>query len=111
MAIRLTTPEPKDVAQDQAVQVIVLTVPHEYVAGEVKIKANGVYLTGSVATYNTVGEVINTDKFNIPLVDIPNQGITMLKQLYEWMEAQAVSKGIIGAGVAEALEKPVIPIP
>jgi len=114
MGIRLTAPPaPKHVPQDQAVTVIRLIIPHaQQVPGQMNIVREDVKLIGNVTTWDEDGVQIETggkEAMVIPLSDVPAQGVTMLKQLYEWVEAQAIAQGFIGAGTAEVLEAPVEP--
>lgn len=110
MGIRLDAPPaPEQVPQDQAVTVIRLIVPHADNGSNMAIVKEDVKLIGNISTWDEDGKDIQGGKeaMVIPLADIPQAGVDMLKALYEWVEAQAQAQGFIGAGVAEVLEAPV----
>jgi hypothetical protein len=96
------------VPQDQAVTVIRLIVPHvQDVPGEINIAKEEIRLIGNVTTYDENGNQIDSGKtMVVPIQEIPPGGVAILKQLYEWVEAEAATRGFIGAGVADVFEAP-----
>ena len=106
MGIRLTTPEPTEIAQDAAIVGFQLNVPHNRVGDALAISRDRIKIVAKVITYNALGSQIDSGSLVIELADMPTPAKAALKDLYEWLEGQAQAQGLIGEGVAEPIDTP-----
>jgi len=107
MAIKFTTPEAKFVASAAAVTEFRLIAPHSFDAqvGEPVLERDGIHVFALITQYAADGAQKQLTMY-IPLADIPAAGKDMLKQMYAWLENEAIARGIAGEGAVDPLDQP-----
>lgn len=106
MAIKLDTPEPKEVAHHAAVTQILLSVPHvRNSQGDMEISKHTIRLRSSIKTWDENGREFGSELMVLRLQDMPLAVKNGLKSLYQWVENRAQADGFIGAGASEPLEE------